>query len=347
MQKVKKLARSLTYKRKHKGGESECGEVFAYVLPPLVRNALAYLNSRSTNIEGIFRVTGSIADIERIAKRYAKGKEEPLEQIANPHTVAGLLKHYIRHKPGGIVPACTRSCFLAAGDVEDEALRILCISKALKLLPMSNLYIITKICEYLYEVQKYERENKMSAYNLSLIFGNAFFPSSTDNIDVAFAQGSQAYVLTETMIRHYHKIFEKEEELLDFGVDVPVKIKAFLDLFESSSPIPPHKQKLSNEGPPNTMPTQLLSRHRNASVGFQSLKKSWTNNKHLEEAMCKQMCDKADVELLAEYLSLGETELFSSYLNRIAPDSCAKDKIRKAAIKMYRNNKPKRKTASE
>jgi len=281
MQKVKKLARSLTYKRKHKGVETECNEVFAHVLPPLVRNTLEYLNTRSANIEGIFRITGSIADIERIAKRYAKGKEEPLEQITNPHTVAGLLKHYIRHKPGGIVPAWTRSCFMAAGDVEEEALRIVCVAKAVKLLPVSNLYTMMKICEYLHEVQKYERENKMSAYNLSLIFGNVFFTSSTDNIDVAFAQGSQQYVLTETMIRHYHKVFESEEELLDFGVDVPIKIKAFLDLFESSSPVLTQRQKLNTGPAPKSMPTQLLSQHRNASVGFQNLKRSWTNNKHL------------------------------------------------------------------
>lgn len=346
---MKKLGLPFSWKHKHKGDLYETSsEVFAYILPPLVRNALDYLIARNAvNVEGIFRVTGSISDIERIAKKYDKGKEIPLHNITNPHTVAGLLKHYIRHKT--LVPPWMRSCFLAAGDIQDEQLRILCVSKALKLLPPSNLYVLTKICEYLYEVQRYEHENKMSAYNLSLIFGNTFLPASGENIEAAFAQSSHAYAFTETLIRHYHTIFHTNQDISRemVGENMPLTAKVFLELFESSSP--PISQQKTRHATEGCLPSkekvvgepQLLSlQHRNASVGFQRTKKNTLPlNKHLEEALLLRMCERDDVELLAEYLRLGEPELFASYLARIAPDDCSKDKIRKAAIKMYRDKR--------
>jgi len=366
----KKFGLSLSFTFKNKKNDGTNNDVFAHVLPPLVRNALDYLSARSAaTMEGIFRVTGSITDIEAIAKKYEKGKEVPLSTISNPHTVAGLLKHYLRHKQGGLVPEWMRSCFFAAGDIEDEALRVVCVAKALKLLPAPNMFLLMRICEYLHEVQKYSSVNKMTAYNLSLIFGNTFLPACTDNIELAFAQNSHAYAFTETLIKNYHIIFANEgpelHELHDITT-IPVGAKAFLDLLDQySSPPPSDPKNHTNEGylqtltnkinkiigdsekemPVAEFKNELLSlQHRNNSNGgFENIK-NYLNNKYLDEVTSRGYCELADVELLAEYLRINETELFSSYLNRIVPDPQAKNRVRKAALKMYRD-KSRRKTS--
>lgn len=49
--------------------------------------------------EGIFRISGSITDIQQMRKDYDQGKPPPWQKCENVHNATGLLKLFLRELP--------------------------------------------------------------------------------------------------------------------------------------------------------------------------------------------------------------------------------------------------------
>jgi len=227
---LKKKGKSLSFTFRSSDdskGSDPC--VLDFAVPVIVKDTIDYLMLHDgVGTEGLFRVTGSLADMEKIYKRYTKDKNySGIGDAVNIHTVAGVLKHYIRQS---LIPWRMRECLLATGAIENEDTRIICMRKALGLLPGSRRITLIKICEYLALLQTNEAINKMSAYNLSLIFGGTFLPVSSDDLTDAVNMCSQANKFAETLLLHYKQVLVVKDyaypEILD------ASLKEQVDRFE-------------------------------------------------------------------------------------------------------------------
>jgi hypothetical protein len=75
------------------------------LLPDVIYKCFIYLKDKAPQEEGIFRITGSVADIKKIREAYDEGQDYDISSCLNPHTVAGTLKLFIRELPGRLIPS--------------------------------------------------------------------------------------------------------------------------------------------------------------------------------------------------------------------------------------------------
>jgi hypothetical protein len=67
-------------------------------LPYVVAKAMDILEENGILLEGIFRISGNMADIAAAKEKFDSGQDVNLA-LLNPHCVAGLLKLYFRELP--------------------------------------------------------------------------------------------------------------------------------------------------------------------------------------------------------------------------------------------------------
>ena len=84
-------------------------------VPPVLTKCIGELNKRGLDAEGIYRVSGSHEQIDRLRKQIdAAAASVDLAAVEDIHTVAGLLKLYLRLLPQQLVPYAVFRSLLAA-----------------------------------------------------------------------------------------------------------------------------------------------------------------------------------------------------------------------------------------
>eukprot|EP01129_Flabellula_baltica_P011354 TRINITY_DN4952_c0_g1_i2.p1 TRINITY_DN4952_c0_g1~~TRINITY_DN4952_c0_g1_i2.p1 ORF type:complete len:197 (-),score=37.89 TRINITY_DN4952_c0_g1_i2:631-1221(-) len=68
--------------------------------PPVVKDCITYLMHHQSYLEeGIFRISGSHTQMQEIRELYDRGDSVDLEEVMDPHCVAGILKLFLRELP--------------------------------------------------------------------------------------------------------------------------------------------------------------------------------------------------------------------------------------------------------
>ena len=200
------------------------------------------------DLEGIFRVSGSVARVKALKERFDRGlnpfllfsfffflkrqkKIDSLEneslgedvnifEILEPHCVSGCLKLFLRELSD---PVCTfelYDCFLAGGSVPLRSNRISCLRKVIELLPPGN-YALLKAFVHLLKLIHDQREvNMMKASNLSIVFSPTLLRAKSENHESMMTDMNQTNSLVELIIIDYDEIFEGkdvEDEMREEG----------------------------------------------------------------------------------------------------------------------------------
>jgi hypothetical protein len=74
------------------------------VVPPVLTRCIDEVNRRGLQVEGIYRVSGSHEQMDRLRKQFDACSQVDLSLVEDIHTVAGLLKLYLRLLPQQLVP---------------------------------------------------------------------------------------------------------------------------------------------------------------------------------------------------------------------------------------------------
>ena len=69
--------------------------------------------SNHVKVEGIFRLCGSSSEITSLAQSYDRREKVDLSTVNNPHTIADLLKLYLRRLPNSLIPTKSIDNFIA------------------------------------------------------------------------------------------------------------------------------------------------------------------------------------------------------------------------------------------
>lgn len=90
------------------------------------------INRRGLESEGIYRVSGSHEQIDGLRRRFDAGVAVDLTSVEDIHSVAGLLKLYLRLLPRQLVPFDAFRALLAAYNstrvVRERGLRCRCVN---------------------------------------------------------------------------------------------------------------------------------------------------------------------------------------------------------------------------
>ena len=141
--------------------------------PMLVEQCVDFIRQRGLKEEGLFRLPGQANLVKELQDAFDCGEKPSFDSNTDVHTVASLLKLYLRELPEPVVPYAKYEDFLSCATLlsKEEEAGVKELMKQVKSLPVVNYNLLKYICRFLDEVQSYSGVNKMSAQNLATVFG--------------------------------------------------------------------------------------------------------------------------------------------------------------------------------
>lgn len=144
-------------------------------VPPVVEQCIAEIESRGLDVEGLYRVSGSHEDVEKLRTQFDTEGYADLSKakVEDVHTLASLLKLYLRLLPQPLITysvcrSVTSICRTTASRSEHE--RIKAVRRALQELPPAHYRTLRLLVLHLSAVAQQSHKNKMTLDNLSRIF---------------------------------------------------------------------------------------------------------------------------------------------------------------------------------
>ncbi|NXO01619.1 RHG25 protein, partial [Rhinopomastus cyanomelas] len=150
--------------------EQRCGQ---RRVPVLVQKCTEFIRKHGVSEEGIFRLPGQDNLVKQLRDAFDAGERPSFDRDTDVHTVASLLKLYLRELPEPVVPWQQYEGFLLCGQLleADEKKGHQELLKQLSLLPRDNYSLLSYICRFLHEIQLHSSVNKMSVANLATVIG--------------------------------------------------------------------------------------------------------------------------------------------------------------------------------
>eukprot|EP00761_Pharyngomonas_kirbyi_P000561 gb/GECH01000561.1/.p1 GENE.gb/GECH01000561.1/~~gb/GECH01000561.1/.p1 ORF type:complete len:509 (+),score=92.31 gb/GECH01000561.1/:1-1527(+) len=183
-------------------------------LPQAIIDVVQFLSEHGTSAEGIFRISGKKNAIADMKKDIESGNTVDFAATAQEHSihsVAGLLKTYLRELPTPLMTYQHYSAFLSASRVPESRSRLECIRQVLGFLPTPNLMLLECLCLMLHNVQKNKSVNKMKAPNLAIVFAPTLLREPEQSSDPFEAMKNSEIIntLVATLIAEAPYLFGK------------------------------------------------------------------------------------------------------------------------------------------
>lgn len=181
--------------------------------PMLVEQCVDFIRRWGLREEGLFRLPGQANLVKELQDAFDCGEKPSFDCNTDVHTVASLLKLYLRELPEPVIPFCKYDEFLACTKLfsKDQDAGMKELKSQVEGLPQVNYNLLKYICKFLDEVQSYSGVNKMSVQNLATVFGpNILRPKVEDPVTIM--EGTVlVQQLMAVLIGRYDVLFPPEE----------------------------------------------------------------------------------------------------------------------------------------
>ncbi|KAJ3442376.1 rho/rac/cdc gtpase-activating protein [Anaeramoeba flamelloides] len=137
--------------------------------PRIIEQAITYLEEKGKFEEGIYRLSGSIRQRDRLKKRYNRGEEVSLDEVKDENTIASLIKLYFRELPE---PILTRKYTIALEEISgyDQQKQMKALIRIYNSIPDVNRAVLKWLLPHLNRVSLNSEKNKMDTHNLAIVF---------------------------------------------------------------------------------------------------------------------------------------------------------------------------------
>ncbi|XP_008252531.1 rho GTPase-activating protein 25 isoform X2 [Oryctolagus cuniculus] len=184
-------------------------------VPILVEKCAEFILERGVNEEGIFRLPGQDNLVKQLRDAFDAGERPSFDSDTDVHTVASLLKLYLRDLPEPVVPWSQYEGFLLCGQLmnADEIKAQQELMKQLSILPRDNYSLLSYLCRFLHEIQLNCAVNKMSVDNLATVIGVNLIRSKVEDPAVIMRGTPQIQRVMTMMIRDHEVLFPKSKDV--------------------------------------------------------------------------------------------------------------------------------------
>eukprot|EP01090_Pellita_catalonica_P021470 TRINITY_DN8047_c0_g1_i2.p1 TRINITY_DN8047_c0_g1~~TRINITY_DN8047_c0_g1_i2.p1 ORF type:complete len:406 (-),score=59.27 TRINITY_DN8047_c0_g1_i2:8-1195(-) len=189
--------------------ELNCGKLVD--IPWIVRNSIEFLLANSTEAEGLFRLSGSAKEIERLSGLIDDGErfEWKLGEH-DDHVVAGVFKLWIRELPEPIMTNEFYAEWIAAMKLGSASEINAACAAIISKIDDIHRFLLQYLMQCLHAVASKSDINKMTSGNLSIVFGpNILGKRSKSIVDPDY---SAVYDVCSHLIDHYETLFSGVEE---------------------------------------------------------------------------------------------------------------------------------------
>ncbi|XP_006902598.1 PREDICTED: rho GTPase-activating protein 25-like [Elephantulus edwardii] len=185
-----------------------------HLVPILVEKCVEFILEHGLNEEGIFRLPGQDNLVKQLRDAFDAGERPSFVKDTDVHTVASLLKLYLRDLPEPVVPWSQYEAFLLCGQLmnSDETKAQQELMKQLSIFPRDNYSLLSYLCRFLYEIQLNCAVNKMSVDNLATVIGVNLIRSKIEDPAVIMRGTPQIQRVMTMMIRDHEVLFPKSKD---------------------------------------------------------------------------------------------------------------------------------------
>ncbi|KAM6955988.1 rho GTPase-activating protein 15 [Lycodopsis pacificus] len=142
-------------------------------VPRFVQICLDAVDKRGLDADGIYRVSGNLATIQKL--RFIVDQEEELDldqsQWEDIHVVTGALKMFFRELPEPLFPFRFFQLFVEAVKIKESKLKVQAVKKLIQELPKPNKDTMKLLFSHLLRVLDFSRKNLMSTQGIGIVFG--------------------------------------------------------------------------------------------------------------------------------------------------------------------------------
>lgn len=184
-----------------------------------VKKCIETLEKRGLEEEGLYRVSGVGTKINKLlqlgldsknkteTERLAIFNEEQHLEVLESKTIASALKQYLRKLKEPIMTYRYFNGFLAAAKQEQHLQRISDVHALIHRLPKNHFEMLDIIIQHLRKVSLKSHKNKMSVFNLGVVFGPTLLKASEDSL-AAVLEIKFNNLVIEILIENYELIFK-------------------------------------------------------------------------------------------------------------------------------------------
>ncbi|XP_055071668.1 rho GTPase-activating protein 15 isoform X1 [Misgurnus anguillicaudatus] len=142
-------------------------------VPRLVKLCVEEVEKRGLEADGLYRVSGNLAVIQKL--RFLVDEEEELDlgdsQWEDIHVITGALKMFFRELPEPLFPFRFFELFVEAIKIKETTQKVQAMKKLIHQLPKPNHNTMKLLFHHLRRVLTKSRQNLMSTQGISIVFG--------------------------------------------------------------------------------------------------------------------------------------------------------------------------------
>ncbi|KAI9105303.1 Rho GTPase activation protein [Phlyctochytrium arcticum] len=181
-------------------------------IPVVVTNCIQFVEQHGLKVQGLYRMSAPTLQVQKLRTALNRDPDTPRlnDYSADIHVVTNVLKLYFRELPDTLFPKAMYKELLDAARIEDERLRLINIHELINQLHDANYATLQALTRHLWTVSLNESHNRMTAANLSIVWGPSLLDSpapSSDPNDIKL----QTRIL-EVVIANFEHIFDTEGE---------------------------------------------------------------------------------------------------------------------------------------
>uniref|UniRef100_W5MV98 Si:ch211-247j9.1 n=1 Tax=Lepisosteus oculatus TaxID=7918 RepID=W5MV98_LEPOC len=182
--------------------------------PLIVEQCVSFIQSHGLLEVGLFRQPGQATLVKELQDAFDAGEKPSFDSSTDVHTVASLLKLYLRELPEPVVPFSKYDDFLLCAKLLSGGRQqgLVQLKKLLQELPNANFNLLHYICGFLNEVQSYCHINKMSTQNLATVFGPNLLRPKAEDPETIIGGTALVQQLMSVLISEHSKLFLSEAE---------------------------------------------------------------------------------------------------------------------------------------
>ncbi|XP_018620155.1 rho GTPase-activating protein 12 isoform X1 [Scleropages formosus] len=178
-------------------------------VPSFVEKCIASVEKRGLDIDGIYRVSGNLAVIQKL--RYKADHEENLDledgQWEEIHVITGALKLFFRELPEPLFPFSHFDGFIAAIKLQDYSQKVSYICDLVKSLPLPNHDTMKLLFQHLRKVIEFRDVNRMSVQSVAIVFGPTLLRPETESSNITVHMVYQTQIV-ELILNQFEQIFQ-------------------------------------------------------------------------------------------------------------------------------------------
>ncbi|EDW65869.1 rho GTPase-activating protein Graf isoform X1 [Drosophila virilis] len=215
-----------------------------------VRRCIQVLEGRGLEDEGIYRKSGVGTKINKLLSLGMERKEtddvftdDKYRDLMESNTIASALKMYLRNLNEPLMTYHYHSGFIEAAKKESLNQRVNEVHKLVYKLPQPNFEMLDMVIRHLTEVSRKYEKNKMSVFNLGVVFGPTLLRPLEETVaailDIKFNN-----IVINILIENYERIFKNDPSS---GVATAVNAAVTAANLHPSSTSPPTRMPRASQ----------------------------------------------------------------------------------------------------